>query len=402
MLNRMLSLKINTADSPHPLPGSNNFYIRSFTMRVRDIWDVSQSMLHDGYDMNTRVFSWMERIEALDGNTYLTLRYCGQSQNRPWDRHVSDIYSKSLKSFMGQFLKTVGMLCPDVLKNATVHTVTKAASTLQLDADYLDLKEQVLIALFGDGVLNTEIGGKNSIILVQEDKDLFTTLNTTTVELLQTTHQCPATLRTKLQQYAKSVRRYVEDNAATTSGKLKNRFSDVTENMLVYQGTPRVLSDGSAVMVSLGSDLGDTHENEEGTFFEAGGRASDAITCIYNHFGQWENSVSSYDKHMAKDLAKANFFPFADLFPWFLKHSNDYHAAGKFTGQYIEVTKPLIVLTFGSLVSEVWHPRLLKLICHSQRMRPNRTSHLLLPKPTRTIRRLHKENSATDTGLKTS
>jgi hypothetical protein len=353
MLSMMLSLEINTADSPHPLINSNNFYIRSFTMRVRNIWDVLQSMLHDGYDANPRIFSWMERIEALDGNTYLTLRYCGQSQNRPWDRHVSDIYSKSLKSFLGQFLKTVGMLCPDVLKNATVHTVTKATSTLQLDAAYLDLREQVLIALLGDGVLNTEIGGKNPIVLVQEDKDIFAGLNTATVELLQTTNQCPTTLRSKLQQYARSVRTYVEQNPATTSGKIKNRFSDTTQDMLVSQGTPRVLSDGSAVMVSLGSDLGDTHENDESTFFEAGGRASDAVTIIYNHFGQWENSVSPYDKQLAKDLAKANFFPFADLFPWFVKHTNDYQAAGKFIGQYIEATKPLIVLTFGSLVSEV-------------------------------------------------
>jgi hypothetical protein len=65
-------------------------------------------------------------------------------------------------------------------------------------------------------------------------------------------------------------------------------FTDNVENMLFRQAVPSVLSDQSAVMVTVGSDIGELHENHEDEFFEAGGRAADAATACYNYFAQRE------------------------------------------------------------------------------------------------------------------
>jgi hypothetical protein len=353
ILQNMLTLETSSADSPDPAPKSNVFYIRAFTMRVRDIRDVCQGMLHDGYDMNPRIFAWLERIEGISDNAYFTLRYCGQSQNKPWDRHVSDIYSKSLKSFLGQFLKTVGMMCSDVLSSATVHVVAKASTKLQLDPEILDLREQTLIALFGDGVLNTEVGGKDIVVLSEEDHTLFLLLGTDTTNLLKSTQSCPTPIRSKLMAYARAVRSYVDAHPTTVAGKAKRTFSQKTERMIYDQGTFSILSDGSAVMVSLGSDIGDTHEEDDSTFFEAGGRAADVVTAVYNHFGYWEAGVLNrpFDVNFTKTLAKAKLLPFVDVFAWFVKHKDDYEAAAEYTALYMKAAKPFVVLSYGSLVS---------------------------------------------------
>ncbi|EAT86157.2 hypothetical protein SNOG_06326 [Parastagonospora nodorum SN15] len=120
--------------------------------------------------------------------------------------------------------------------------------------------------------------------------------------------------------------------------------------MLVRQGKPNVLSDGSAVMVTVGSDFGDTHEDDEEPFFEAGGRSVDLVTVLYNNFGHWEQSLkSSFNQDLTKHLAKQSYLPFFDFFPWFVKHKDDFKAASLFAKQYLNITKPYVLLTYGNI-----------------------------------------------------
>ncbi|CAN9092100.1 unnamed protein product [Alternaria alternata] len=352
-LNSMLKLEQSTPDSPEPAPNSTLFYVRSFTMTVKDMHDVFQSMLHDRFDMNGRIFGWLEIIDGWRHNVCMTLRYIGQSKNKPWDRHSSDIYSKSLRSFMNRFLKTVGMVCPAVLEQAVVHVFTNASATggAPLGPNIIELHEQVLIALFGDGVLNTEAGGNDMVALTKEDHEIFKSLGTQTISALQFTKEISTTSQQALLRYAKDVRTYVNQHPTTTKGKSKrHEFTDTTESMLVRQGTPRVLPDGSAVMVTLGSDLGDTHDDDEAPFFEAGGRSAELVEVLYNNFAYWEQGlVASFEEGFTKKLAKQNLLPFFDLFPWFVKHSDDYPSAINFARQYMEATTPFVVLTYGNL-----------------------------------------------------
>jgi hypothetical protein len=356
MLKDMLVLEDSTPDSPNPPPNSVLFYIRTFTMQVNDLHNVLHAMLHDGFDMNERIYVWLERIEDMSDVSYVTLRYCGQSKNRPWDRHTSDIYSTSLRSFFNRFLKTSGMLCPSVLQNAKVQVVEHASMTsgAPVGAELLDATEQVLIALFGDSVLNTEAGGNSTVSLTKEDRDIFESLKTKTISALLSTQPCPVETQRALEKYAKDVRDYVSHHPTTTKGQNKqHKFSDITESMLVRQGMPTVLSEGSAPMVTLGSDLGDTHEEDEAPFFEASGRSADLVTTLYNNFGYWERGLmASFDEGLTKKLARQNKLPFVDLFPWFVKDKEDFKATSQFIRQYLTATKPYVLLAYGTLVRE--------------------------------------------------
>jgi hypothetical protein len=362
MLKDMLVLEDSTPDSPNPPPHSVLFYIRTFTVQVKDLHDVLHAMLHDGFDMNARIYVWLERIEDMSNISYVTMRYCGQSKNRPWDRHTSDIYSTSLRSFFNRFLKTCGMICPSVLQSATVQVVRHASMTsgAPIGAELVDTTEQVLIALFGDSVLNTEAGGNTTVSLAQDDRDIFESLNTKTISALSSTQPCSLASQRALQMYARDVRAYVAQHPTTTKGQSKqHQFTDATESMIIRQGMPTVLSDGCAPMVTLGSDLGDTHDDDEAPFFEAGGRSADLITTLYNNFGYWERGMmASFDAGLAKNLARQNKLPFVDLFPWPVKHKDDFTATSQFIRQFFNATKPYVVLAYGNIVRiiHIWVP----------------------------------------------
>lgn len=61
----------------------------------------------------------------------------------------------------------------------------KGASTeLALPSAHLNLREQVLIGLFGDGVLDLQAGGKDVMSFTDKDQTVFLSLGTETVGLL--------------------------------------------------------------------------------------------------------------------------------------------------------------------------------------------------------------------------
>jgi hypothetical protein len=246
------------------------------------------------------------------------------------------------------------MVCPSVLEKATVDVVVHASSSEEfpIGPDYIELSEQILIALLGNGVLNTEAGGNDIVAPSKEDRAIFESLQTKTVTAFESTRSCPSATLRALEKYAKDVHTYVEQHPTTTKGQSKqHKFSKTTQYMLVQQGTPRVLKDGSAIMVTLGSDLGDTHDDEEAPFFEAGGRSADLVNVLYNNFAYWERSLtSSYNANFTKSTARKHLLPFVDLFPWFVKHKDDYKSASKFVGQYMNATTPYVVLAYGNLV----------------------------------------------------
>jgi hypothetical protein len=249
-------------------------------------------------------------------------------------------------------VKTLGQLCSEVLANATVQVVVGASTELPLPAMLLNLYEQALIALFGDGSLNLQAGGKDTMTFNDEDQAAFVSLRTDTVNLLQQyTQPCPSTMVAGITRYASDVRAYVEANPSTRGGKGR-LFTDNTEEMIRRQGTPSILSSSSAVLVTLGSDIGELHENQEESFFEAGGRAADAAIACYNRFCMWELGFGHFlDEDATKRLVLGNYLPFADTFPWFAKDEKDYPAARALLSQYLGEVRPIAVLTYGDLVS---------------------------------------------------
>jgi hypothetical protein len=351
MLESLISLDEWNADTPTSTSKSNLLYIRTFQVPVALLLNVLDDMYDEGFGTHERIHYWQKRIaEEEDGAVY-TLRYCGQTTGSPWERHRGDMYNQ-LQTFFGRFLRVLGQSAQGVkvLSGAKVHTVSNAL--VQASSETSDLREQILIALFGDGVLNTQAGGKDVITLFKEDRDNFDRLKTNTLRLLETeTRVCTQTEMETLHDYSHSVRKYVDKNPTTTGS---GHFTDRTEATILHQATPSVLiSSGAAIMVTIGSDLGEEHGNDEDTFWYAGGRSADAVTRIYNFFSSWEGptALESVDPNAAKTLANNGHLPLVDLFPWFTKNDKDYLKASELLRRYMNTAKPMISLAYGERVS---------------------------------------------------
>ena len=353
MLESIIALKEWTADSANPAANVKLLYIRTLQLPASLFQETLEEMREQGYDTNDRVHLWQRRLhDDKEGTKVLFLRYCGQTTGNPWTRHRGDMYAK-LNTFFGRFLKVLGQTAEGikVLANVKVHTV--AGAFAHAAADTANLREQILIALFGDGTLNTQAGGKDVITLFREDRDNFDRLQTRTVHLLRShTRQMSQAEAEEIETYAHSIYKYVGKNASTVGPS--GNFTDTTKSMIAQQALPAVLVEsGSAVMVTLGSDLGEEHESAEDTFWNAGGRSVDAVTRVYNFFCSWEGptALESIDAYATTNLAASGHLPFVDLFPWFTKAEQDYPKASQLLRRYMNAAKPMIVLAYGERVS---------------------------------------------------
>jgi hypothetical protein len=329
------------------------FYIRTYTIQVGQLKRVLQNMIDDGFGSNDRLPIWLQVTDDMDAMSYVTLRYCGQTKNRPWDRHVADIYATTTAGFLAGFFRTVAKWCPEVLTHAKVDTVVRANADFKQTAKSIDLLEQILIVLFGDGALNVEAGGRDSMNVTEENQVTFLALGSTNLvnSLRKHTYPPSQTIRNGVTDYARAVRQYVDANSSTTSDN-KYIFNDETEDIIARQAVPSVIAGSSAVMVTLGSDIGELQENCAAPFFEGGSRASGAVVDCYDHFSLWEQGFgNALDRNLTKNLARANLLPFITLFPWFTKEAKDFLVARKLLTRYMAEVQPLIVLCYGELVT---------------------------------------------------
>jgi len=361
LVNTIFDLELSTAKSPKPKPGdkSTKYYIRTYAIEVSQFRSILERMVEDGYGSYDQVSVWLKNTDEMEPTSTITVRYCGKSTNRPWDRHYNDVMSSAESSFIVRFLRMVSKRCPDVLAEATVQIVTRISTTFKRLAQDIDITEQVLIVLFGDGILNIETGGDSSMKITGDDHTAFTNLgNVNLVKLLRDElRPCPPLMRQAVEQYAGAVRKYVDANESTTNSN-KFQFTDETERIITQQGTPKVLPGTSAaVMVTLGSDIGELYENKASPFFAGASKASRAVSDCYNYFALWEQDASKtmgqdVDHNLVKSLALDELMPFANLFGWFKKDPKDYPAARILLYQYLTAVKPMVVLAFGELVSD--------------------------------------------------
>jgi hypothetical protein len=351
MLEPLIALKKWSANTPNPPIKSNLLYIRAFEISVVLLREVLDKMDDDGFGTHDKIDYWQKRImEESENNAIYTLRYCGQTTGNPWERHRGDMYGQ-LQTFFGRFLKELGQSTKGIKVLSNVKIYTLSAAFEHVSADASDLREQILIILFGDGALNTQAGGKDVVTIFREDRDSFDQLRTRTTQLLMSeTREYSDTEIGILSKYSRAVHKYVGKSPSTTGS---GHFTDQTEAMILRQATPSVLANGSAVMVTLASDLGEDHESMEDTFWNAGGRSVDAVSRIYNFFSSWEGptALESIDAGATRKLAANGHLPLVDLFPWFKKDDKDCLKASELLRRYMNIAKPMIVLAYGERVS---------------------------------------------------
>lgn len=353
------------AEPSKKAPEVQSFYIRTFTIKVKDLRRVLAELTTDGFDV-AHINTWLADTDDLPLYSKVHLRYCGQTKNTPWSRHGADIYSSDETKFLTRFFRRVAKVDPQVLGNATVHSVVGLTSPLlsKLPDKYADLAEMALIALFGSGTLNLEAGGSHTMVLTEVDHSTFLALGPTNLasQLELGLEDAPEKVQSRVHKYIKKVREYVDQNESTTGNY---EFNEDTETTLLKQAMPATLKSrkGIAALVTVASDFGELESNRLMPFYTGSSRSAVAIQDCFNMFGMWEKPLSTlnfvsdltgkdatFDSKFTRKLADNGRLPFVDLFAWFIKAAQDYPAAWKFLHQYLHAVKPLIVLALGEVV----------------------------------------------------
>jgi hypothetical protein len=338
-------------------PDSTIFYIRSFEFTVDEFCTVLGLLMDASYDMNDKLFHWLELADSIEEaertRTRWTVRYCGRTDGAAWSRHVGDLSASSGKSktWFGRFLKATREEYPEIIDNVQIDVVTDATSSSTLSAASSDLREQLLISLFGLGVANAQAGGVDVISPFNEDdQDAFLKLQTNTSNLLKLLQPCLEDIEESIETYIDRAYKYTAKNPIST-GADKRDFSDKLRRHLRDQATPAMLSVGCALLTSIASDIGQD-DHDDSTFYESGRRSANIVNSCFDHLTHWEKPTGSAFKPGAtRAMSKSGYLPFVDLFPWFKKDEADYPKAGELLLEYLRATKPLIVLTYGQLPS---------------------------------------------------
>jgi hypothetical protein len=306
--------------------------------------------------MNDKIFHWCELIDKnkdQGSSADFTVRYCGRTSGSPWDRHRRDVTrSVQHKSWFYRFLSLTMNVFPHIIAETEVDTVIDATGSADLLADALDLREQVLIALFGVGVLNMQSGGLNVVVpLTQKDHTTFLTLHTKTATRLQNTRPCSEEMKSLVEKYGDRIRQYVNAHPDST-GVSKRPYTNKLLECVVQQAMPATLTVGCALVTSIASNIG-TDGHVDSTFYKSERRSAEVVNTCFDQLDFWERPFgeSSFEPGATKSMSKAGHLPFVDVFPWFQKNNADFAEAGKILSSYLQTTKPLIVLTYGQLPS---------------------------------------------------
>jgi hypothetical protein len=201
-------------------------------------------------------------------------RYVGQTTACPIARHHHD--SREIlgahPSFATRFINTIRVLFPDVIDMAIVQEFSDATICMPVAQEVADQREKALIALFWNGILNMESGGKRDVIIKEDDIRVFNLLQTETVKLYyHSTTEC-STSRTKhVQDYAEAVRKYANSKGSTGLGK--QEFPENRVNIIFQQAIPRVLRTQShAVLLAIGYNVGAQNFRHPINYFLTPGR----------------------------------------------------------------------------------------------------------------------------------
>lgn len=259
------------------------------------------------------------------------------------------------------------------MTDAVVQSVSPITSTLKLSPKETDLHEIALIALFGDGVLNVDPGGRDSMVLKEADHSAFLSLGPTEMVhcaegkglLLTALQPCSKAITQAVLDYSKSVRAYDDDHPSTTG---PFELEDTTQNVIVEQSTPAVLQSAPdiSLLITIGSDFDKLEDNRTYPFFTGNSRSAVAIQDCFNHFALWEQPLgANYDINTVRQLVHARALPFVDLFAWFKRESEDYLGARQLLNQYLTAVKPLVILRLGERVCMACVVLFYKLTSHS-------------------------------------
>jgi hypothetical protein len=113
-----------------------------------------------------------------------------------------------------------------------------------------------------------------------------------------------------------------------------------------------VLRNGTTPLVTIGAEvpLGSFRDQSNKSFFAGTSKSSHLASTVYNYLGSLEKGLNAIDTALTQRLARSNCLPFINLFNWPRRHINTVNDSMTFLTRYLELCRPVLVLTYGHLV----------------------------------------------------
>jgi hypothetical protein len=333
---------------------STVFYLRTFCLTVRQFLQI-WNLMFPGIDFLESTSRWIKQITALGPEDTIYLRYVGQTSSCPIRRHVHDAHA-SASSFLSRFLTTTRTFLPEVITTAIVQEFLFATISEQVSHRIADEREQMIIALFWDGTLNMDVGGKCHVMIGEDDLRIFSLLGTETTALLSQTTSQSAEKASLVHDYAVAVQSYANAHKRST-GLRNDEFPEPRCEIIFRQGIPRSLNTrGHAPLLTVGYDVCPNNFRRYSSYFLSPGRGPNAAATILAHFAAWETSgdlSATLETDTIPQLVQDNCLPFVDIYPWPHVSYHDKEAALQLLRQGIHAVDPLVIVTYGGQTSRV-------------------------------------------------
>lgn len=346
--------KCKSSTTPPLDPNQVTFYVRSMALQVHELNTIIEYLESNGVSLR-KAAAWRAVMERLTPSSVIFLRYVGQTTKSAYSRHSGDLTSKQKTEAISVF-QAIRLLYPEIIDEINVFQFVKGTLPVYIPQvyDLSDLREQAAIALFDlKTLLNSQPGGKKLQYVPTHLEDIEIMFNSLAVRPINRfdihTTPCSQSVLDDLATYVETVQQYANDNPQTT-GTHSSSFTNDYRAAVLKQITPVTIQKTSYTpFIMMGQDP--TLEMFQGgkTILQTDSIVKHLLIQTFDMLGRREGKAAG----ITKALFGRHRLPFVDFFPWPKKSPRDMDVVLDRMRFYLQVTDPLVVVTFGEQVSSV-------------------------------------------------
>jgi len=352
-LSQIIRLRPCTSETPAQTGVKCVYYIRTFALRKPQL----EAILATWETANKRfdvMPYWVHRIAVEEKDRIFYVRYVGMAEGGKivWDRFEEDL-KQSHSGILAEFLREVVNAFPEVFDACQCHELLDASypDFHAPDQAAMDERKKVVISLFDRNVLLNQQGSGLSPSYIPRafDRELFVSIGTkyfnTYGKMIGNADQIETVgTRRFVSKWGNALVKYAQENPIET---LTNRFpitDEYLESVIQKQAIPGLVR-GASLIALVGKDVALEDLTGHNTFLSGSSHPGRLTVDMLARVHQYENR---FGQPMTRPFFEGQF-PFVDVFPW-IGHRN-VEVAIEFVRQYLEGTRPRIVVTFSKLVS---------------------------------------------------
>lgn len=353
LVSEVLETRLSTANSPPPANDKSvTFYVRTLPFRVFELIHVLSEMDREGYIFQ-KAKDWVVELEGLHPLAIKYIRFAGKCVGKTaYQRAQGDLYYFS-GSYALTFMQIAATLYPNVVDNAVIHEFPKAFIDGPAQGAVADVREQLLIALFDNGSVNTQIGGEGAVWRpTGADQMVFLPLQTNVMAQYATaTVPLPQNLVDRIHRYAAEMTDYANEHPYI-SGTVDNAFTARIEQVIIEQALSCLMPNGFTPLCFVGAHLPAEHSVAPRGFWVQDGRSMELARNVINALASWEQPIGVLNPTYALTLAAAHQLPFVDFYPGWKTMASEIEDSARLFRTYLNIVNPLILTVYGDEVCQ--------------------------------------------------